>query len=340
MTRTTLAAVGAIASVTALATAQRAPEPFLGGGTLVEPLRVAPAVFGPDGARMVGDWMPLPGQTAAGASQLVFDCFAPTGDCSEGYYCYEPSHCNLFWTNDMTVAPGTVVEDGASRADFAWFWTAGGEGTSERCIIAVFTQDSVPCDPDSFDYGGWLLDFGTIPSSVGHGYYFANVELTSGVWSLPTGGAGSYGMFYLQDITSSGSWVAATCAQPMLWATGEDRGDPAAPGTQGPLQMDDVAVMDGSHSSSECYSYAITDCPYELGGAAAFWGVREDGCLGLFPNCDGNGGVNTQDFLCFLGKWSAAFQSGSYDADADCDGNGVINTQDFLCFLGKFAACF
>jgi hypothetical protein len=289
---------------------------------------------------MVGDWAPYGGMGGTRDAQRVYDCIERTGECPDGYFYLGTSFCNMFWTNDMTVAADTSLDDGASRVDLAWFWTAGGSFTSEHCIIAVFTQDSVPCDPDSFEYTGWLLDYGTLMSGVGGGYYFSNVELTTGVWPLPTGGTGSYFMFYLQEVTSSGAWVLATCAQPMLWATGEDRGDPAAPGTQGPLQMDDTAVMDGRHSSSECYSYAITDCPYELGGAAAFWGVREDGCLGVFPNCDGNGEVNTQDFLCFLGKWSAAFQSGNYDADADCDGNGAINTQDFLCFLGRFAACF
>jgi len=57
-----------------------------------------------------------------------------------------------------------------------------------------------------------------------------------------------------------------------------------------------------------------------------------------YADYNGDGTVNTQDFLAYLGAWSAAFQSGNYDAAADCNGDGAINTQDFLCFLGLWAA--
>jgi hypothetical protein len=344
MTRTTLAAVGAIASVTALATAQRAPEPFPGGGIQVEPLRVAPAVFGPDGPRMAGDWMPYGGAGSARSAELIYDCIRLTGTCDDkAYRFFGTGYCNMFWSNDMTLAEGTILEDGAPRMDFAWFWTANGSGTSERCIIAVFTQSSVPCEPDSFDYPGWLLDFGRLDSGVGAGYYYSEVDLSPDVWPLPPSGTGSHFMYYLQEVTTSGSWVLATCAQPVYWGTGEDRGDPEAPGTQGPPEFDDDAVIDGSHSSSECYSYAYShSCPIEFGPAVGIWGTRccVPGCLWRIPNCDGNGEVNTLDFLCFLRKWSAAFQSGGYDLDADCDEDGSITTQDFLCFLNRFVACF
>lgn len=54
-----------------------------------------------------------------------------------------------------------------------------------------------------------------------------------------------------------------------------------------------------------------------------------DDCI---ADCDGDGSVNTLDFLCFLN----AFNGG--DPSSDCDGNGTINTLDFLCFLNEFAA--
>jgi len=56
-----------------------------------------------------------------------------------------------------------------------------------------------------------------------------------------------------------------------------------------------------------------------------------------FADCNTDGTVNTQDFLCFLGIWSAAFGSGNYDPDADCNNDLVINTQDFLCFLNLWS---
>lgn len=323
-------------------------------GQKVDPQRVAKVGMKDGKIVFQSDWMDYTGGNSRATNVRIFDCFGDvdsdgfmddSGGCglSSSRWYFGSAYCNMFFTNDMTVVADTDVADGASRVDFAWFWTAGGSGTSEYCIVAVFTQDSAPCDPDSFDYSGWLLDFGTLPSGVGGGYYYTNVPISTGAWTLPTGGSGSYFMFFLQAITSSGAWVLATCSQPMLWGTGDAGGATDLVGTQGPLQMDDDAVIDGSHSSSECYSYSYSSiCPSVLGGMAQFWGNRNDvdPCLEQFPNCDGNGVVNTQDFLCFLGKWSAAFQSGQYNAAADCDGNGIINTQDFLCFLGKFAACF
>ena len=326
-------------------------------GQKIDPVRVANVAMQDGKIVFQSDWMDYTGGNSRATNVRIFDCFGdddsegtPDGGVACGLggetsrWYFGSAYCNMFFTNDMTVHADTVIADGASQMDIAWFWTAGGSGTSEACIIAAFTQDSAPCDPDSFDYSGWLLDFGTLASGVGQGYYYSNVAISSGAWALPTGGTGSYFLFFLQAITSSGAWVLATCAQPMLWGTGDARGNPAAPGTQTALEFDDDAVIDGSHSSSECYSYSYSSlCPNILGGMGQFWGNTDEGgdpCLEQFPNCDGNGVVNTQDFLCFLGKWSAAFQSGNYDAAADCDGNGSINTQDFLCFLGKFAACF
>ncbi len=57
-----------------------------------------------------------------------------------------------------------------------------------------------------------------------------------------------------------------------------------------------------------------------------------------FADCNGDGNVNTQDFLCYLQLWSAAFQSGNYNPDADCNNDGIINTQDFICFLNLWNA--
>jgi hypothetical protein len=53
---------------------------------------------------------------------------------------------------------------------------------------------------------------------------------------------------------------------------------------------------------------------------------------GCYADYNGDGAVNTQDFIAYLGAWAAG------DLAADCNGDGVINTQDFLCFLGLWAA--
>ena len=138
---------------------------------------------------------------------------------------------------------------------------------------------------------------------------------------------------FLRTVTTSGSWVLATCAQPMLWGTADAHGQYNGAGRQGPLQFSDDVHFDGSHTSSECYSYAYSSiCPSILGGMLQFWGSSaSDSCN--FADCDNDGTVNTRDFLCFLGRWSAG------DLSADCDGDGSISTADSLCYLGIWAGC-
>ncbi len=51
-----------------------------------------------------------------------------------------------------------------------------------------------------------------------------------------------------------------------------------------------------------------------------------------YADFNGDGSVNTQDFIAYLGAWAAG------DMAADCNGDSTINTQDFICFLGLWAA--
>lgn len=53
---------------------------------------------------------------------------------------------------------------------------------------------------------------------------------------------------------------------------------------------------------------------------------------GCIADWNGDQWVNTQDFIAFLGDWSAGF------ARADVDDNGVINSADFIFFLRVWAA--
>ncbi len=50
-----------------------------------------------------------------------------------------------------------------------------------------------------------------------------------------------------------------------------------------------------------------------------------------YPDCDGNGGLNVNDYICFQTKFALG------DPYADCDGNGVRNVNDYICFQTKFA---
>ncbi len=56
-----------------------------------------------------------------------------------------------------------------------------------------------------------------------------------------------------------------------------------------------------------------------------------DGGAGCYPDCDGNGTLNVNDYICFQTKFALG------DPYADCDNNGVRNVNDYICFQTKFA---
>jgi len=59
--------------------------------------------------------------------------------------------------------------------------------------------------------------------------------------------------------------------------------------------------------------------------------ARLVGCaLACYPDCDGSGGLDVFDFLCFQDAFVVA------DPYADCDGNSVFDVFDFLCFQDAF----
>jgi hypothetical protein len=52
---------------------------------------------------------------------------------------------------------------------------------------------------------------------------------------------------------------------------------------------------------------------------------------GCYPDCDGTGTLNIDDFICF----QTSFAIG--DPYADCDASGTLNIDDFICFQTFFA---
>ena len=60
--------------------------------------------------------------------------------------------------------------------------------------------------------------------------------------------------------------------------------------------------------------------------------VFDLGCNDCPPDLNGDGLVNTQDFVAFLNAWA------SRDPLADWDENGVIDTRDFVAYLNDWAA--
>jgi hypothetical protein len=52
---------------------------------------------------------------------------------------------------------------------------------------------------------------------------------------------------------------------------------------------------------------------------------------GCYADCDGDGVLSIDDFICF----QTLFALGSQDAD--CDGDTVLSIDDFICFQTSFA---
>ena len=351
-TRAILMQVGLCASLTTMALAQGGAmgEPMVPVSVdrsminRAEPLRIAPATFKDGKIVTRGAWQDYHSGSTRATGVRIFDCYGDedSDGAPDNNHWYFPGYKNLFVSNDMTLPCDAVIADGASRFSFSWWWEANGSSSSEYCIIGIFTQGSVPCTADSFDYEGYLLDFGT---NLGATAWYADVDLASqslAPLTLPSTGAGSYLIYFLQGTTSSGGYVQATSAQPFLWGTGDAGGASDNRGTQIKNQLDDYRTPWLQHQfECERARYDQPDIiPTVLGAAMELWGntdlslCNSDPCLdNVFPNCNGDGSVNTQDFLCFLGLWSAG------NIAADCNGDNTINTQDFLCFLGLWSSC-
>ena len=67
----------------------------------------------------------------------------------------------------------------------------------------------------------------------------------------------------------------------------------------------------------------------DLGGPDADGIVPNPYCV---ADWNGDGSVNTQDFLAYLSDWASG------DAGADVNGDGTVNTQDFLAYLNLWSA--
>ena len=81
----------------------------------------------------------------------------------------------------------------------------------------------------------------------------------------------------------------------------------------------------GQDAAGEVYVMANdTGVPFEETGVVLRIGAA---CPG---DCDGDGELTVNDFVCFQSRWQQGTGYG------DCDGNGVLNVLDFVCFQGSF----
>ncbi|MFG0283294.1 MAG: hypothetical protein ACF8R7_02635 [Phycisphaerales bacterium JB039] len=70
----------------------------------------------------------------------------------------------------------------------------------------------------------------------------------------------------------------------------------------------------------------------EVGDSVAASSIARYMCEACYADCDGSGGLDFFDFLCFQNEFAAGA------AYADCDGSGSLDFFDFLCFQNAFAA--
>ena len=72
--------------------------------------------------------------------------------------------------------------------------------------------------------------------------------------------------------------------------------------------------------------------PINVGGGVVDQAVLWTGCINqCYPDCDRSGGLDINDFVCFINKYAAL------DPYANCNVDSVIDINDFACFMGKFA---
>jgi subtilisin family serine protease len=120
----------------------------------------------------------------------------------------------------------------------------------------------------------------------------------------------------------------------------------ATPVTNGVASL--IWAADPNLTNLEVEQILFETC-VDLGAAGNdnYWGWgRVDVAAGVQAAADGacvadwngDGSVNTQDFLAYLGDWSADYPDCSGECAADLNGDNVVNTQDFIVFLGAWSA--
>lgn len=235
---------------------------------------------------------------------------------------------------------------GAARADFIPPDTYGWSRGAER---STYFEWDIFVDPD----GGNVPDVDQFPDPLPSGWVDPDVVVTSGS-AVVTGSGRIYspvGAINLQVTTPNYGEGATTTLLLQVRTIGTEL-DYAAVMAEGQLPVEIVEISRQSGSmgfevetlfqfelsgNQDAYVFDVptVEAHCSIDGIAVDTLAGGDACVADF---NGDGAVNTQDFLAYLGAWSAAYQSGNYDAAVDCNGDNLINTQDFLCFLGLWSA--
>lgn len=328
----------------------------LGNPTLVQPRQIAGVQYEMDGTlRQTTPWMAYAGDgLRPGPCPVCFDSLELDGgfpgfptdgaagggydpDCGMGSarWFFEPTYCNLYAVNDLTVAPGQAGAR-ADRAAFAWY-VEPNRDLSQRCTVLLFTaedfDETCAGPPSAGGFPGVIYEF-LLPPDAG-GYLFSHVNLggTGLFHQMPLDGCGAV-RFIIADHFDprTGEIVPfSRRAQPMLWGTKNPDG--TNPSRQGPIQWNDDAPADGVHTApDECYDHSYGVCPDPLGLAVSFYACGGPMIQPGDANCDGTVDFFDLDpFLDCLQNQTAPCALSAVDLNHD----GALDYFD----LGPFIEC-
>jgi hypothetical protein len=92
----------------------------------------------------------------------------------------------------------------------------------------------------------------------------------------------------------------------------------------------DIVLGTSTTAYDVYFSSDRTDTISELAGLEEGAAIIQ--VIGCYADCDGSGGLDLFDFLCFQNLFATG------DLYADCDESGALDLFDFLCFQNLFAA--
>jgi hypothetical protein len=285
----------------------------------------------------------------AGAGQFVFLRYSYDGTFSvQEAYTVLTSNAGQRWehpTIEYTLAETTIVAD-------------LGDALAEESLTGLSTSKIDDWDGRAGEWWGWdsawimpfeLPDLGAVSDP------FDTVSLRTylgGVWDDSGGEIDNVDLYaldetrsvpevYHEDYFAAGTLIQDDYYTPGLatWMqhTTNGAGDAtllaflnaAYDGGAGVGQFVFLRLSyDGLFDVQEAYTLGAANASF-IGEQPAIVYTAGTGCVADF---NGDGAVDTQDFLAFLNAWAAG------DLLADWNGDGTINTQDFLAYLNDWAA--
>lgn len=285
-------------------------------------------------------WCSLPAGQADAPSTYAFDAYDSANGLPGGAPAGDPL---LLQTgnvalahSDMTLA-ASFAGTKARLVDLVFMvGDPSSPGLNTDFYYTLFTSDDafdLSCQTPTNGYEGVQLHFGP-----GDGLFVTNVDLTTTpelFWQLPVDAQGAYLILLSQDADG----LQAAYGQPAWWCTGEDELPPEPrAGTNNAGQGVDNASPPGCIPGGnllleypcECNDFTNFGLPScsNLTASVGFGVVDTAKCPG---DCDADGSLSIDDFICFQTHFAMSHPS------ADCDGDGIFAIDDFICFQTHYA---